>query len=100
MTHVGFAHRRRSRRPASTRWVLTIPTVLGATDEVEGFVNDGDGRTPGPTVHVMVDSEEEGRAVVAMIESKTGTKAAPDVTLVEVPATWECRGEDGCLVTA
>lgn len=61
-------------------------------------VLDEDTGTTG-VVHVMVDSEDEGNALIAAIVAEDHDPA--DFTLVTAPEGWECVDHgDGALCTA
>jgi hypothetical protein len=61
-----------------TRWLVTfVPSDGGA-------------------MHVMVDSETEGRDLIATLEAQ----GIGGSRLEEVAATWRCDGGDGCTVVA
>jgi hypothetical protein len=69
-------------------YVVNISNVL---DEDTGVVG---------VVHVQVESEAEGRALIAEIVSEEDANPA-DFNLVVAPTEWECVGHgDGTLCTA
>jgi hypothetical protein len=69
------------------------PTVLMSTipvhDEDTGEVS---------TMHIVFPSREDFASFVDGLFAE-GLDAS-DVTLDEVPSTWECSGRDGCIAQA
>lgn len=71
----------------NTRWVVNIRVW---DDDVKGGIR---------TIHVLNDTEADALDVIKMVTDQSGPPAEPeDLKLTEVPLTWECHGEDGCMV--
>lgn len=72
----------------ATRWVVNLRFFEEA---VEGGIK---------TIHVITESEKEAHDLAARLTKELGPPPEPeDMTITEVPATWVCRGEDGCMVS-
>ena len=54
-----------------------------------------------PPMHIVVEDEAEGLSLASRLAAAVGLDPTDlPCSLLEVPATWECDGRDGCLLAS